>query len=204
MKIVVATLILFVTSPQIFATSLINSVGLSSPAHHITFDEHVFAQDTIVDTQYAAEGVTFTTGMPFDTIGLNTIIAEGINGHYLGNFGPGLINPFSIFFNENVTEAAFGFASEPQTTTLDAYLDGVFVESFALETSLTSEMGYLGFTDSLFDEIRVTGNGGSGSALIDNIQFSNVPVPAAIWFMGSGLLGLLGFSRKSKAQTIAT
>lgn len=31
-----------------------------------------------------------------------------------------------------------------------------------------------------------------------NINTSPVPVPAAVWLMGSGLLGLLGFGRKSK------
>ena len=31
------------------------------------------------------------------------------------------------------------------------------------------------------------------------IEISKVPVPAAVWLMGSGLLGLIGFSRKSKA-----
>jgi len=38
---------------------------------------------------------------------------------------------------------------------------------------------------------------GSGVNNGTNIP-SSVPVPAAIWFMGSGLLGLMGFSRKSK------
>jgi len=38
---------------------------------------------------------------------------------------------------------------------------------------------------------------GSGVNNDTNIP-SSVPVPAAIWFMGSGLLGLMGFSRKNK------
>ena len=33
---------------------------------------------------------------------------------------------------------------------------------------------------------------------------SNVPIPAAVWLMGSGLLGLLGFSRKNKSQVVAS
>lgn len=32
---------------------------------------------------------------------------------------------------------------------------------------------------------------------------SAVPVPAAIWLMGSGLLGLIGFSRQKKTQSVA-
>jgi len=34
---------------------------------------------------------------------------------------------------------------------------------------------------------------------LDNISVSAVPVPAAIWLFGTGLLGLTGFSRKRKA-----
>ena len=41
----------------------------------------------------------------------------------------------------------------------------------------------------------------------DNIRIitatSAVPVPAAVWFMGSGLLGLMGFSYKNKAQDLS-
>jgi len=38
----------------------------------------------------------------------------------------------------------------------------------------------------------------SSVSLAYNDGVSAVPVPAAIWFMGSGLLGLMGFSRKNK------
>jgi hypothetical protein len=30
------------------------------------------------------------------------------------------------------------------------------------------------------------------------VTISSVPVPAAVWFMGSGLLGLVSYSRKAK------
>lgn len=35
------------------------------------------------------------------------------------------------------------------------------------------------------------------------IPTSAVPVPAAVWLMGSGLVGLLGFSRKSKVRSVS-
>ena len=37
------------------------------------------------------------------------------------------------------------------------------------------------------------------NALIDNVQLSSVPIPPAIWLFGSGLLGLIGISRRKKA-----
>jgi len=35
-----------------------------------------------------------------------------------------------------------------------------------------------------------------------NVGASAVPVPAAVWLMGSGLLGLMGFSRKNKKVAV--
>jgi len=35
-----------------------------------------------------------------------------------------------------------------------------------------------------------------GSGAIDNISFSVVPVPAAVWLFGSGLVGLIGLTRR--------
>lgn len=32
---------------------------------------------------------------------------------------------------------------------------------------------------------------------------NNVPIPAAVWLMGSGLVGLMGYSRKNKSQSVA-
>lgn len=39
--------------------------------------------------------------------------------------------------------------------------------------------------------------------LTTNANISTVPVPAAVWLMGSGLLGLMGFSRNKKAPVVA-
>jgi len=36
------------------------------------------------------------------------------------------------------------------------------------------------------------------AAISSGAAVSAVPVPAAVWLMGSGLLGLMGFSRKGK------
>ena len=37
---------------------------------------------------------------------------------------------------------------------------------------------------------------GAGLSYFDNIQLTAVPVPAALWLLGSGLFGLLSFRRK--------
>ena len=40
---------------------------------------------------------------------------------------------------------------------------------------------------------------GGQSAGIDNIVVSSVPLPAAVWLFGSGLLGLIGIAKSKKA-----
>jgi hypothetical protein len=38
-----------------------------------------------------------------------------------------------------------------------------------------------------------------GLVLIDDVNLSVIPVPAAVWLFGSGLLGLVGVARRKKA-----
>lgn len=57
--------------------------------------------------------------------------------------------------------------------------------------------------NELILHIDTTGLGGSSDNVgLDNILFSQmaaVPVPAAVWLFGSGLLGLIGFSKRKKS-----
>jgi hypothetical protein len=48
-----------------------------------------------------------------------------------------------------------------------------------------------GFTDN-----RTLGFSGSGTIHVDNFGVSPVPIPGALWLLGSGLLGLAGLRRK--------
>ena len=56
------------------------------------------------------------------------------------------------------------------------------------ELVLTYNDNYLGFVDSDFDDMMV------------RAQFipTAVPLPAAVWLFGSGLIGLIGMARRRK------
>ena len=60
---------------------------------------------------------------------------------------------------------------------------------------------------SNYDYFRISGSGNfddnavytAGSALVRTSTLSAVPIPAAVWLFGSGLLGLVGVARRKKA-----
>lgn len=60
------------------------------------------------------------------------------------------------------------------------------------------------FLTSDADFASILGSIPSGNTFgtITYVNWSPVPVPGAIWLMGSGLLGLLGFFRKKKSQGV--
>lgn len=56
-------------------------------------------------------------------------------------------------------------------------------------------------SDSSFTSITLKGGSGSNQQnyRLDDMVYSPVPVPAAVWLFGSGLIGLVGVARRKKA-----
>jgi len=51
-------------------------------------------------------------------------------------------------------------------------------------------------SESMSLSFEATSSIGQASPIFDNISVSNVPIPAAVWLLGSGLLGLVVIRRK--------
>ena len=62
----------------------------------------------------------------------------------------------------------------------------------------TATPSFSGLWDDVYNsEIRILATGGSVAG-IDNYKASVVPVPAAVWLFGSGLIGLIGIARRNR------
>lgn len=171
------------------------NAGLGAASTTLTFDEIVLGNGTSLTNQYAGFGVTFA-GAYYNP--QTSAFPPATSGNQIGNFSP-TVSPWSIFFSSDVGEAAFGIATNPNTTLVEALLNGVVVGSASAATDYDGT-DFFQVTGLIFDEIRLTTTGDQ-LALIDNLQFSpanNVPEPGVLALTLLGLLGLTGASRRSK------
>lgn len=195
--------LVFAMTADVGGAPITNGFGLSAPGVTVVFDEpgFTFPADTLINSQYATFGVTFS-GLRYDS-GPSPL--PGISGPHLRNYYnlpgsgevAGLVNPFSIYFSAPQSAAAFGLATNPSTTTFRALLSGTEVEAFSTSTSFDdSSRAFFGFSGILFDEIQVDVS--TDFALIDNVQFEAVPEPGTLLLVGGGLLGLIARRRLAR------
>ena len=178
------------------AATLNNTTGIVSPAQTITFDELVFANNTTITLQYSSLGATFSPNLYYDPSGKNAYNSvPNISGNYLANFYPGYVDPFNINFSIAQTNAAFALATNPGTTTFNAYLGGTLVESFSAATSYSQSNDFYGFTGISFDRIEIL-PGGNNLAIVDNLQMATVPEPSTFVLAGLGAAALVIFRRR--------
>lgn len=170
------------------------NAGLGATSITLTFDEVVLGNGTSLTNQYAAFGVTFA-GAYYNP--QTSAFPPATSGNQIGNFNP-VVSPWSILFSSDVGEAAFGIATNPSTTLVEALLNGVVVGSASAATDFDGT-DFFQVTGLTFNEIRLTMSG-DNLALVDNLQFSpaNVPEPGSLALTLLGLLGLVGASRRSK------
>ena len=166
------------------ADFITNDFGLTSPEQTIAFDELGLRIDTPVTNQYL--GVTFTDGVFQSPQSLDGLNIFNFDDQWVGNFvdGQTFTNPFSLFFDTELTDAAFAFISNTGTTEFTALLDGNVVETFAALTQVTDPNNFFGFENIVFDEIRITVDPVTQAAGIDNLQFTTVPEPGSSIFCG--------------------
>ncbi len=170
--------------------------GLSGADVALGFDEIALNTNDVVTDQYGAFGVSFSPNLVYYA---NPADYPNFSDPALGNFSP-TVNPFFIDFASNVTAATFAMVSNAGVSTFTALLDGVEVMQFSAGTDTTQTENFFGFTDSLFDQIRID-VGSNGVMFMDNLAFnvadtpSPVPLPAGLPLMLGALAGLAWLGR---------
>lgn len=173
--------------------------GISDPDTLITFGEIVLTDNQAVTDEYESLGVTFSPNLYYQSSGVSP--RPNFELPALSNFGEGdLRNPFSIQFVRDVNAASFTLTTGPgRTTTFNALRDGVIVATFSAATNPTDDTNIYGFFGLVFDEIQIlVGQANSNNfVVIDNLAFSEVPLPAALPLFIAGLAGL-GFAGRRR------
>jgi len=118
------------------------------------------------------------------------IIEDGNNPTFL---------PFEVMlFNENAGISAEWNGSKPTSTT-DWQHTTVMLNDPRWVVTGGSWIDLLANITDFYITIEVVQDLHNDVEGIDNVGVSAVPIPAAVWLFGSGLLGLLGYSRKKAA-----
>jgi hypothetical protein len=166
-----------------FATPVIQGTsGLSSPDVAIDFSEGNLPAGSVTN-QFTSLGATFS---PELSLFLNISGRPNFEGPALLNFTGG---PVVIDFSFDLSDATFAFTTNSGTTTFESLLDGVVVENFTSGSASPVNLApnnFFGFTDSRFNQIRLTGP----VFALDNLSFNaaeEVPSPAPLALFLSAL-----------------
>ena len=136
-------------------------------------------------------------------------VGTAISGYYV-NIGAFDVTPqtqLTLDFTTAVTDASFDFANPTGDLTVSAFdvsgaSLGVFnfmgTDLFVNQAGFNQNAGHVGIS-GIGEIASLLIEPGLNQALIfDNLNFSPVPVPAAVWLFGSGLIGLIRVARRKK------
>ena len=156
------------------------------------------------------------------TLGAQTSPLTLVNATYTSDIpwiASDFILPTKVLINndQDITERIFnGFA--PGTTMFGLDIDGFLPNDlllitavgtsgvFSVQQTIGSLNGFVGFKDTLglisvsfFNFGTPPDFSEGGNYAFDNVTTGIVPIPAAVWLFGSGLLGLIGIARRKRA-----
>jgi hypothetical protein len=135
-----------------------------------------------ITSTVSAQGDTVSTVSATLFDGSNAILATGSISDFMLSVGSTITGLF--------TSGAGTYNITGDIVTIDAFFTGGgFVFS-----------GFTGNSDINFGSISITPGSSSLDLSGDTLDFTPVPVPAAVWLFGSALIALTGF-RRSKAST---
>ena len=112
---------------------------------------------------------------------------------------PSLAHPFGDAYLYRSNDSLVFFYSDSPSFDVGVIDYSLRLQNLHLRTDLHSSIA----DSDLYSHNALTIQNDISWLLVSNPVASPVPVPAAVWFMGSGLLGLMGYSRKRKFLAVA-
>ena len=188
----------------------------SLQSHAVTIDfqalEHVDTLQADHGTTYTEDGFTLTGTIPFGgsssffsngTLRTTPSVYKGSTALFNGTIS-GITtltaNSGSAFNLFSIDLAELDNLTSTVTFTGNLQAGGTVSQAFTMDGISGFGFGFETFNFSGFTNVTsVTWQQFLPFHQFDNIVVSAVPVPAAVWLFGSGLLGLVGMARRKKA-----
>ncbi len=201
----------------LLAAVLMSYSALPVQAITLTFDDP--GASGSAENFYASYGVTFSGGGLLADGYTSGKAGQPVFTHYSSGSQIGTLSKILgqnyddsffdiwIHFSHDVYQVAGDYLSNlGQGGKISAYDDaGSLLDSVALAavTGPTSQVGLIGDfsfnSATAISRIHMISDASNTAALLDNLSFQPVPVPAAVWLFGSGLMGLVGLARRRAA-----
>lgn len=156
-----------------------------------TWDNMYYYYNNIPNSGYGY-GIVSGTFAAFNGSGTMAVTSGGSLFNFTGAY---LTGAWNDGLNVNVKGYTGGVLMYDQTVVASAIAPSWF------------QFNYSGVDKLEFSSYGGTNywSGGYGTQFVmDNFTYSAVPVPAAAWLFGSGLMGLIGFSRKRVARKMGS
>ncbi len=161
-------------------------------------------------TDWSSSGNILVTNAQGSTDGIFAGLFNGADttgdGILSQSFSTVIGDTYRLEFDYGVFKAAL---APPQTQNMEVELIGgvVLLDTILTETGSSP----ISFTTFLFDftadsttttlrftDMTTSAQSVSHDFMLDRVSVAAVPIPAAVWLFGSGLLGLIGIARKKK------
>ncbi len=189
---------------KIVSAMILLMLSMNASALLITFDEQgpkscCFYSEPPLDTQYAADGIIFDGGWEIlnesGNFGVPALSGTNFAGFNIGISGS--TNTIGMSFTNAITNISGYLGSvDAGTWNIATYLNGSLVSATSVSYVGSA---YASFALSSLNADYVTITGSTQYGVLEDLSFSAVPVPAAVWLFGSGLIGLIGFAKRKKA-----
>ena len=176
-----------------------NTLGIYDATDSTNFVQLFSGADTAgsqVRVSILADGSVFVNGADSG----NDFASINLFGYYLGSASDSPTYFSDTGLNPDGGDHMFAYAGKGDTIQISPYAPGVWPDdSYILAWEDLPVAPSNGLSNSCSGDCITYGDGDYNDLVLYVESVQPVPVPAAVWLFGSGLLGLVGIARRRKA-----